>query len=139
VLARVGEHRVGHLVAGRGGGALARGRDAQRPDRALQPDELGDLLADGPHAGDAVELGDPLRGAEPEETWERLKVFKLIRDLAASEYSGYWNTEIIHGSGSPAAEILAMYRETDLGACERLVERAHSGREAILPPAGAAA
>jgi 4-hydroxybutyryl-CoA dehydratase / vinylacetyl-CoA-Delta-isomerase len=80
-----------------------------------------------------------LRGADPEQTWERLKVLKLIRDLAASEYSGYWNTEIIHGSGSPAAEILAMYRETDLGACKRLVERALSGREAIMPPAGAAA
>jgi hypothetical protein len=32
-----------------------------------------------------------------------------------------------------------MYRETDLGACKRLVERALGGREAILPPAGAAA
>ena len=41
------------------------------------------------------------RGADPGSAWERLRVFKLIRDLAASEYSGYWNTEIIHGSGSP--------------------------------------
>ena len=79
------------------------------------------------------------RGADPEQTWERLKVFKLIRDLAASEYSGYWNTEIIHGSGSPAAEVLAMYRETDLGAYKRLVERALTGRAAIMPPTGAAA
>ena len=61
-------------------------------------------------------------------------MFKLIRDLAASEYSGYWNTEIIHGSGSPAAEVLAMYRETDLDACKALVTRALKGRDAIAPP-----
>ena len=74
------------------------------------------------------------RGAEPGSAWERLRVFKLIRDLAASEYSGYWNTEIIHGSGSPAAEVLAMYRETDLDACKALVMRALEGRDAIAPP-----
>ncbi len=72
-----------------------------------------------------------LRGAEPGSAWERIRVFKLIRDLAASEYSGYWNTEIIHGSGSPAAELLAMYRETDLEACKGLVARALTGRAAV--------
>jgi aromatic ring hydroxylase len=75
------------------------------------------------------------RGADPDSAWERLRVFKLIRDLAASEYSGYWNTEIIHGSGSPAAEVLAMYRETDLDACKALVARALQGRDAIAPAA----
>jgi 4-hydroxybutyryl-CoA dehydratase/vinylacetyl-CoA-Delta-isomerase len=75
------------------------------------------------------------RGADPDSAWERLRVFKLIRDLAASEYSGYWNTEIIHGSGSPAAEVLAMYRETDLDACKVLVARALQGRDAIAPAA----
>ena len=56
-------------------------------------------------------------------------MFKLIRDLAASEYSGYWNTEIIHGSGSPAAEMLAMYREADLDHCKAIVDaRAHGPR-----------
>jgi 4-hydroxybutyryl-CoA dehydratase/vinylacetyl-CoA-Delta-isomerase len=78
-----------------------------------------------------------LRGAEPDSAWERMRVFKLIRDLAASEYSGYWNTEIIHGSGSPAAEVLAMYRETDLEACKALVARALTGRAAIAPAAAA--
>src|SRR4029077_12255097 len=77
------------------------------------------------------------RGAEPGAAWERLRVFKLIRDLAASEYSGYWNTEIIHGSGSPAAEILAMYREADLDHCKAIVERALSGRAAVAAPATA--
>jgi aromatic ring hydroxylase len=78
------------------------------------------------------------RGAEPDSAWERIRVFKLIRDLAASEYSGYWNTEIIHGSGSPAAEVLAMYRETDLESCKALVERALGGRAAIAPAAATA-
>ncbi len=78
------------------------------------------------------------RGAEPDSAWERMRVFKLIRDLAASEYSGYWNTEIIHGSGSPAAEVLAMYRETDLESCKALVERALGGRAAIAPAAATA-
>ena len=72
------------------------------------------------------------RGAEPGSAWERLRVFKLIRDLAASEYSGYWNTEIIHGSGSPAAEMLAMYRETDLDRLQGAGgARALQGRDAI--------
>ena len=48
---------------------------------------------------------------------ERLRVMKLIRDLVASEYGGYWYTEIIHGSGSPEAEKLQMYREHDLDYC----------------------
>jgi 4-hydroxybutyryl-CoA dehydratase / vinylacetyl-CoA-Delta-isomerase len=76
-----------------------------------------------------------LRGADSGNAWERVKVFKLIRDLAASEYCGYWNTEILHGSGSPAAEVLAMYRETDLERYKQLVERALTGRAAIMPKA----
>ena len=83
-------------------------------------------------AGHQAAVEKYLRGAEPGSAWERIRVFKLIRDLAASEYSGYWNTEIIHGSGSPAAEVLAMYRETDLEACKALVARALTGRAAIL-------
>jgi 4-hydroxybutyryl-CoA dehydratase/vinylacetyl-CoA-Delta-isomerase len=79
-----------------------------------------------------------MRGSEPDSAWERLRVLKLIRDLAASEYSGYWNTEIIHGSGSPAAEVLAMYRETDLDAYKGLVERALKGRAAVSPPVAVA-
>jgi 4-hydroxybutyryl-CoA dehydratase / vinylacetyl-CoA-Delta-isomerase len=45
---------------------------------------------------------------------ERIRVLRFIRDLAASEYAGWWDVEIIHGSGSPAAEWLQMYREYDL-------------------------
>jgi len=71
------------------------------------------------------------RGAEPGSAWERLKLLKFIRDIAASEYSGYWNAEIIHGSGSPAAEMLQLYREHDLDRCKELVERAMTGKAAI--------
>ena len=62
-------------------------------------------------------------------------MMKLIRDLVASEYGGYWYTEIIHGSGSPEAEKLQMYREHDLDACKALVARALQGRDAIAPAA----
>ena len=70
------------------------------------------------------------RGAEPDSAWERLRVFKLIRDLAASEYSGYWNTEIIHGSGSPAAEILA---DVPRGRTAITARRSSSGRSRAAP------
>jgi 4-hydroxybutyryl-CoA dehydratase/vinylacetyl-CoA-Delta-isomerase len=73
-----------------------------------------------------------MRGANSDDAWERIKMFKLVRDLAASEYSGYWNTEILHGSGSPAAEILAMYRETDMEHYKQVADRAVTGRAAIM-------
>jgi 4-hydroxybutyryl-CoA dehydratase/vinylacetyl-CoA-Delta-isomerase len=71
------------------------------------------------------------RGADPDGAMERLRVMKLIRDLAASEYGGYWYTEIIHGSGSPEAEKLQMYREHDLAACVDLARHALKGRAAV--------
>ncbi len=71
------------------------------------------------------------RGVEPDSAMERLRVMKLIRDLAASEYGGYWYTEIIHGSGSPEAEKLQMYREHDLDACVGLARHALLGRAAV--------
>ena len=46
--------------------ALGRGGDAERPDRALHLDHVGDLLADVADAGGAVELGDARRGADEE-------------------------------------------------------------------------
>ena len=54
-----------------------------------------------------------------------------IRDLVASEYGGYWYTEIIHGSGSPEAEKLQMYREHDLEYCVGLARHALLGRAAV--------
>jgi len=71
------------------------------------------------------------RGADPDGAIERLRVMKLIRDLVASEYGGYWYTEIIHGSGSPAAEKIQMYREHDLPYCRQLAKDALQGRAAV--------
>ncbi len=53
---------------------------------------------------------------------ERIRLFRFIRDLAASEYAGWWDVEIIHGSGSPAAEWLQIYREYDLAGVAAHVE-----------------
>jgi 4-hydroxybutyryl-CoA dehydratase / vinylacetyl-CoA-Delta-isomerase len=71
------------------------------------------------------------RGADPDGAIDRLRVMKLIRDLVASEYGGYWYTEIIHGSGSPAAEKIQMYREHDLEYCRELARDALRGRAAV--------
>jgi 4-hydroxybutyryl-CoA dehydratase/vinylacetyl-CoA-Delta-isomerase len=71
------------------------------------------------------------RGADPDGALERLRVMKLIRDLVASEYGGYWYTEIIHGSGSPAAEKIQMFREHDLDYCRDLARLALTGRAAV--------
>jgi len=58
---------------------------------------------------------------------ERIRLFRFIRDLAASEYAGWWDVEIIHGSGSPAAEWLQMYREYDLAGVCKHVEKLVTG------------
>jgi aromatic ring hydroxylase len=51
-----------------------------------------------------------------------MRLFPFIRDLTASEYAGWWDVEIIHGSGSPAAEWLQMYREYDLDRAAKHVD-----------------
>jgi len=71
------------------------------------------------------------RGADPDGAIDRLRVMKLIRDLVASEYGGYWYTEIIHGSGSPEAEKIQMYREHDREYCKELAWNALGGRSAV--------
>jgi 4-hydroxybutyryl-CoA dehydratase / vinylacetyl-CoA-Delta-isomerase len=55
--------------------------------------------------------------------FDRIKLLNFIGDLCASEYAGWWYTEIIHGSGSPAAERLQMYREFDLNSAKELVRK----------------
>jgi len=58
---------------------------------------------------------------------ERIRLFRFIRDLTASEYAGWWDVEIIHGSGSPAAEWLQMYREYDLDRAAKHLDSLVSG------------
>jgi hypothetical protein len=90
-------------------------------ERLLRESKEGSLLAG--------ERRD--HGADPDGAIERLRVMKLIRDLVASEYGGYWYTEIIHGSGSPAAEKIQMYREHDLHYCRQLAKDALQGSAAV--------
>ena len=54
---------------------------------------------------------------------DRIKLLNFIGDLCSSEYAGWWYSEIIHGSGSPAAERLQMYREFDLESTKGLVKK----------------
>ncbi|HLK87063.1 MAG TPA: 4-hydroxyphenylacetate 3-hydroxylase N-terminal domain-containing protein [Candidatus Binataceae bacterium] len=53
---------------------------------------------------------------------DRIKLFHFIGDMCSSEYAGWWYNEIIHGSGSPAAERVQMYREFDLDSTKRMVK-----------------
>lgn len=48
---------------------------------------------------------------------DRLRLFKLIMDLTASEYAGLWLVVTLHGEGSLEAQRLAAYREFDLQSC----------------------
>ncbi len=58
---------------------------------------------------------------------DRIRMLRFIKDLVASEYAAWWYVEIIHGSGSPAAEWLQMYREYDLDSRAKLADRMATG------------
>ena len=47
-------------------------------------------------------------------TEERLRAFKLIKDLTASDEAGVWMLGTLHGEGSLEAQRITTYRETDL-------------------------
>jgi 4-hydroxybutyryl-CoA dehydratase/vinylacetyl-CoA-Delta-isomerase len=49
-----------------------------------------------------------LKGAKGIPTIDRLKLFKFIRDLTASDLGGMWMVESLHGGGSLEAEKIAM-------------------------------
>ena len=111
------------------GGPLPGGQAPPRDRRRLGRD--GPYVEDVNHPELRPFVEKYYRGAAPDDAMLRLRVMKLIRDLVASEYGGYWYTEIIHGSGSPAAEMIQMYRETDLGGCKQLALDALQGRAAV--------
>jgi 4-hydroxyphenylacetate 3-monooxygenase/4-hydroxybutyryl-CoA dehydratase/vinylacetyl-CoA-Delta-isomerase len=48
------------------------------------------------------------KGAKGIATLDRLKLFKFIRDLTASDLGGMWMVESLHGGGSLEAEKIAM-------------------------------
>jgi len=59
----------------------------------------------------------------------RLRLFKLIMDLTASEYAGLWLVVTLHGEGSLEAQRLAAYREFDLQSCTQFVKEVANIRE----------
>ncbi|MBX6377989.1 MAG: hypothetical protein IRY95_05500, partial [Clostridia bacterium] len=64
-------------------------------------------------------------------TAHRLRAFKLIRDLVGNDLGGYLFVVNVHAQGSPAAQRLTIYRETDLRRY-----RDYAMRAAGIEPAG---
>jgi len=89
--------------------------------KAVQ-DIAGGLTVTAPHVLDWAqpELRDLLepyfRGHEAVPAEERFRAFKLIRDLVASDFGGFWEVTTLHAEGSLAAERLMVGRETNLAA-----------------------
>jgi 4-hydroxybutyryl-CoA dehydratase / vinylacetyl-CoA-Delta-isomerase len=61
------------------------------------------------------------RGAKGIPTLDRLKLFKFIRDLTASDLGGMWMVESLHGGGSLEAEKIAMRAHYPLDRAKGLV------------------
>jgi 4-hydroxyphenylacetate 3-monooxygenase/4-hydroxybutyryl-CoA dehydratase/vinylacetyl-CoA-Delta-isomerase len=61
------------------------------------------------------------KGAKGVSTLDRLKLFKFIRDLTASDLGGLWMVESLHGGGSLEAEKLAMRADFPLDHAKGLV------------------
>jgi 4-hydroxybutyryl-CoA dehydratase/vinylacetyl-CoA-Delta-isomerase len=79
-------------------------------------------LADLRHPEVAPFIEKYFKAAPGVSVMERVKLFHFIGDLCSSEYAGWWYNEIIHGSGSPAAERVQMYREFNLESTKQLVK-----------------
>jgi len=54
------------------------------------------------------------KGVDHVPTEHRLRAFKLIKDLTASDEAGVWMLGTLHGEGSLEAQRITTYRETDL-------------------------
>lgn len=68
-------------------------------------------------------------GVEGVPTENRLRAFKLIMDMTASEYAGNWFLATLHGEGSLEAQRLSMYRQYDVKRCVDLARQAAGIRE----------
>jgi 4-hydroxybutyryl-CoA dehydratase/vinylacetyl-CoA-Delta-isomerase len=79
-------------------------------------------IADLRHPEVAPFIEKYFKAAPGVSAMERIKLLHFIGDLCSSEYAGWWYNEIIHGSGSPAAERVQMYREFDIDSTKRLVK-----------------
>lgn len=63
-------------------------------------------------------------GVDGVPTEHRLRAFKLIMDMTASEYAGNWFLATLHGEGSLEAQRLSMYRQYDIERCVNLAKQA---------------
>jgi 4-hydroxybutyryl-CoA dehydratase/vinylacetyl-CoA-Delta-isomerase len=61
------------------------------------------------------------KGTKGIPTLDRLKLFKFIRDLTASDLGGMWMVESLHGGGSLEAEKIAMRTHFPLDHAKGLV------------------
>jgi aromatic ring hydroxylase len=64
-----------------------------------------------------------LGGAKGITTENRLKLFNLIRDIAASDFGGYQEILSIHAEGSLEAQKITIYREFDMKPCVEFVKK----------------
>lgn len=65
-----------------------------------------------------------LAGKKDVPTEYRLRLFKLIQDMTASDLGGYNYVTSLHGEGSMAAQLITTYRDYNLERCKKLVKAA---------------
>jgi 4-hydroxyphenylacetate 3-monooxygenase/4-hydroxybutyryl-CoA dehydratase/vinylacetyl-CoA-Delta-isomerase len=77
--------------------------------------------ADFRHPSTRPYLEKYLKGAKGIPTLDRVKLFKFIRDLTASDLGGMWMVESLHGGGSLEAERIAVRAHYPLDHAKALV------------------
>jgi len=96
---------------------------------AYVQDIAGGLVVTGPSEADLEnrDIGKYVRkylgGREGVPVENRLKAINLVKELTATDFSGYQAVLAIHAEGSIEAEKLAMVREHDSLGCKQLAKR----------------
>jgi aromatic ring hydroxylase len=96
---------------------------------AYVQDIAGGLVVTGPSEADLEnpDVGKYIRrylgGREGVSVENRLRAINLVKELTATDFSGYQAVLAIHAEGSIEAEKLAMVREHDSLRCKRLARR----------------
>jgi 4-hydroxybutyryl-CoA dehydratase/vinylacetyl-CoA-Delta-isomerase len=96
---------------------------------AYVQDIAGGLVVTGPSEADLVspDIGRYIRrylgGRAGVSVDNRLKAINLVKELTATDFSGYQAVLAIHAEGSIEAEKLAMVREHDSLRCKQLAKR----------------
>ncbi len=97
--------------------------------RSVQ-DIAGALVVTAPSEGDLLgkDTGKFVRkymvGRDDVPAEDRLRLFKMIRDLTASELGGFWEVTTIHAEGSLEAEKLAILAQSELERYETMARLA---------------